>query len=66
MSDPKPWHEQDDFWDRVSPVLFDTRRLADPPADVDNIIALLQSAKPSCRQDGREELQNDGQGVCGE
>ena len=40
MPDPKPWHEQDEFWERVWPVLFDAQRLADAPADVDNIIAL--------------------------
>ena len=41
MPDPKPWHEQDEFWDHVCPVLFGTQRLADAPADVDNLIALL-------------------------
>jgi len=44
MAEAKPWHEQDDFWETVSPMLFPERRWADTPAEVDNLIALLEIA----------------------
>jgi len=41
MAEAKPWHEQDDFWETVSPM---QQRWADTPAEVDNLIALLEIA----------------------
>ena len=41
MTDPKPWHEDDEFWERWEPVMFTQQRLANTPAEVEQIIALL-------------------------
>ena len=40
-----PWHEQDEFWEKVTPVLFPPRRVENAPGDVDNIVSLA-SVKP--------------------
>jgi len=36
-----PWHEDDDFWQTVAPVLFGQARLDAAPAEVEQVIALL-------------------------
>lgn len=41
MQNPKPWHEQDDFWESFAPVLFAQRRWSDAAAEVENLISLL-------------------------
>lgn len=42
MQNPKPWHEQDDFWETVAPILFVERRWSDAPAEVEQVISLLE------------------------
>ena len=36
-----PWHEDDDFWQTVAPVLFGQARLDAAPAEVEQVVALL-------------------------
>jgi SAM-dependent methyltransferase len=42
MPKQKPWHENDDFWELWGPVMFNERRVADAPIEVDNLISLLK------------------------
>jgi SAM-dependent methyltransferase len=41
MQKAKPWHENDDFWTTVAPVLFVQRRWEDAPAEVGQVVSLL-------------------------
>ena len=41
MHETKCWHELDEFWDTVEPVLFCDRRMENAPVEVDKIINLL-------------------------
>lgn len=38
---PKPWYEDDFFWETVSPILFKERRLLETPKDIENLVSLL-------------------------
>ena len=42
MEETKPWHEQEDFWKTVAPILFSWRRWLNAPAEVEQIISLLK------------------------
>jgi SAM-dependent methyltransferase len=42
MQQAKPWHEQDDFWKTVAPVLFVARRWEDAPTEVGQVVSLLR------------------------
>lgn len=42
MKETKPWHERDDFWETVSPILFSQRRRSNAPIEVEQIISLLK------------------------
>ena len=37
----KPWYDQDSYWTTFESILFNRKRLADTPSQVDNIIKLL-------------------------
>jgi SAM-dependent methyltransferase len=37
----KPWHEQDDFWQTVAPILFTSKRISDANEEVEQLISLL-------------------------
>ena len=39
--DKKPWHEDDQFWEQWGPMMFTQQRLANTPAEVEQIINLL-------------------------
>jgi SAM-dependent methyltransferase len=41
MYESKCWHEQDEFWDTVEPVLFTERRMVNAPVEVEKMIALM-------------------------
>jgi SAM-dependent methyltransferase len=41
MQEGKPWHEQDEFWETVAPILFAERRWSDAPAEVEEVVSLL-------------------------
>ena len=41
MEDTKPWHEDDEFWEMWGPIMFSQQRLANSPAEVKNIVSLL-------------------------
>jgi SAM-dependent methyltransferase len=41
MQKGKAWHEQDEFWETVAPILFGPRRWADTPAEVEKVVSLL-------------------------
>lgn len=43
MHETKCWHELDEFWDTVEPVLFSDRRMENAPVEVDRIINLLKT-----------------------
>ncbi len=38
---PQEWYENDEFWATMAPLMFNARRLEGTPAEVDEIIALL-------------------------
>jgi SAM-dependent methyltransferase len=40
MATEAPWHEQDEFWLAVEPILFARRRMADAPTEVERVMAL--------------------------
>ena len=42
MHETKCWHELDEFWNTVEPVLFSDRRMENAPVEVDRIINLLK------------------------
>ena len=48
MSEDKPWHEDDDFWETLYPLLFSERRWEAVEAEADAIIELL-SLRPGAR-----------------
>ncbi len=37
----KPWYDDDSFWELWSPVMFDERRIANTPEEINNLISLL-------------------------
>jgi SAM-dependent methyltransferase len=41
--DARGWHEDESFWLRASPVMFNAKRLAETPSEVDRVLSL---AKP--------------------
>lgn len=41
MSESKPWHEDDAFWETLGPSMFSEQRLADAVREVDLVIPLL-------------------------
>lgn len=41
MQEPKPWHEQDEFWDTFAPTLFTEEHWSRAPEEVEHIISLL-------------------------
>ena len=41
MQEAQPWHEQDEFWETVAPILFAQRRWSDAPAEVEEVVSLL-------------------------
>ncbi len=42
MQETQPWYEQDTFWDTVAPTLFTRQRWSDAPAEVEQVVALLE------------------------
>lgn len=46
MESTKPWHEDDTFWEAWGPIMFNERRLANTPAEIDGVVSLL-GIKPS-------------------
>src|SRR5690349_1041735 len=42
------WHEDDHFWQVMSPFIFDDARWSEAPENVDQIIRLLEIAPPQC------------------
>lgn len=41
MTNRKPWHEEDRFWEAVTPILFGKRRWEEAPKEVESMITLL-------------------------
>jgi SAM-dependent methyltransferase len=41
MTDQKPWHEDDEFWEKAGPVLFHRPRLEQTPEEIDKILDLV-------------------------
>jgi SAM-dependent methyltransferase len=41
MPGRKPWYDDDSFWELWSPVMFDERRIANTPEEINNLISLL-------------------------
>ena len=41
MSKKKPWHDDDEFWKAVEPVLFTRSHMENAPAEVDSVLELL-------------------------
>jgi len=41
MENVTPWHEQDAFWETTAPIIFTKQRWANTPAEVENVISLL-------------------------
>ena len=48
MTPQNPWHEQDDFWAAVEPILFSPRRILNAPIEVDKMITLLNIQPGMC------------------
>jgi len=48
MGEPKPWHEEESFWETVGPVLFGPRRWETAPAEVEAMASLL-ALQPGAR-----------------
>lgn len=46
MNDKKPWHEDDEFWKAVEPVLFNAQAVERAPEEIDRIINLLELKPP--------------------
>jgi SAM-dependent methyltransferase len=44
MGKTKPWHEEDDFWERARAVLFPERRWEEAPLEVEAILSLVRPA----------------------
>ena len=42
MQEAKPWHEEDSHWEMVTPILFNQKRWAEAPAEVEKIVSLLR------------------------
>lgn len=62
MDKKAPWYENDDFWETVAPFLFHEKRWAATPAEVDQVVALLQvdagaSFLDMCCGPGRHSLE---------
>ena len=62
MNEERPWHEQDDWWETVAPVLFHEGRVALAAEEVDKILSLLEVGSGSqildlCCGVGRHSLE---------
>ena len=58
----KPWHEEDSFWTKFSPVLFHQNRLEKTKEEVDSLLSLLKIKPPAsvldlCCGPGRHSLE---------
>jgi SAM-dependent methyltransferase len=46
MNNKKPWHDDDELWETVEPLLFHTEQMERAPEEVDRIISLLELEPP--------------------
>lgn len=69
MTEPKTWHENDGFWEMVAPFMFSENNWAAAPAEVDQVIALLDLSPGAVILDlgcgpGRHSLELARRGFC--
>jgi SAM-dependent methyltransferase len=69
MTEPKTWHENDDFWEMMAPFMFSENSWATVPAEVDRVTALLDLLPGAAILDlgcgpGRHSLELARRGFC--